>query len=186
MREPTAMPSNTHPLADTDAARMLRAGLEEMSERRGISGRTIAKQLGMKTSVMLSHWAIGRVPIPIERAQQLADALGINSSTFLRAVIKQRHPEVNWALLTAPTPEEAAESIVEADLRNLAGRPLAELPAEQLRVLYEVAADPQAPRRWLAVAEINVVEMLRELRPSMREMGLSATDRQALTKALRP
>ena len=171
--------------ADTRASQMLRSRLAQLSREERISGRTLARKLGINQSTTLSHWASGRVPIPIEWAPGLAEVLGFEPADFLRAVLKQRHPSIEWGLLSSPTQEQAAESVVEADLRNLAGRPLAELPADQLRVLYEAAADPQAARRWLAVPEINAVALLRELRPQLSAMGLSSGDRQALATSLR-
>lgn len=173
------------PYVDSDAAQMLRAGLEHLSRTRGTSGRALARQLDMKTSVMISHWATGRIPIPVDRCVDMAKALDMDPAIFLRAVLRQRHPKINWLLLSAPTPEEAAEGAIETELRNLAGRPLAQLSVDHLRVLYEVAADPQASRRWLTVPEITTVQMLRDLRPGFRSEGLSPADRQALSAALR-
>ena len=56
-----------YPLKETVATRMLAKALEDAARDRDLSQRQIARQLGYKGSVVLSHMALGRVPIPIDR-----------------------------------------------------------------------------------------------------------------------
>lgn len=167
------------PFAGSRAAELLLAGLEATTARRGVSRRSLAAELGYKQSVLLSHWASGRVPIPVERATELANALGIDDRLMLLAVLQQRHPTVDWEVLEdSQTP---AYTFVN-DIQTIAGGPIEELGQGQLRVMREAAADPRAERRWLSVHELPVVEYIRRARPVVREAGLSPTDQRRLER----
>ncbi len=161
---------------------MLARGLKSVSERHGLSQRQIAKRLGHKQPVMLSHWSTGRVPIPIERVAELASALELDERSFLLAVLNQRHPTVDWeGLEDRHTP---AYDFVR-QLQDLAEAPIEDFDPGQLKVMREAAADPKAARRWLSVHEVAVVELIRQMRPSWSEMGLSHSDRAKLERVLR-
>lgn len=167
------------PFAGSRAARLLLSGLEQTATRRRVSRRTLAAELGYKQSVLLSHWASGRVPIPVERASELAHALCIDERLMLLAVLEQRHPSVDWEILEDQhTP--AYEFV--RDLQTIAGGPIEELGPGQLRVMREAAADQRAERRWLSVHELPVVEYIRRARPIVREAGLSPTDQRRLER----
>ncbi len=168
-----------YPHADTTAARMLLSGLRRISDESGTSIRQLAKQLGYKQAVVLSHMASGRVPIPIDRAPELAKALDLPERAFVRAVLEQRHPDVDWAMFA----EDAADGL-ESDLRMIAGVDLGELSREHSRVVREAVAEPHPARRWLTVHELPIVEMLRELRPAISVDGLSSSDRRAIRHSL--
>ncbi|RYY28379.1 MAG: XRE family transcriptional regulator [Sphingomonadales bacterium] len=170
------------PYLDTQAARMLASGIQRASVRDGISLRQLGKRLGYKQAVVLSHMASGRVPIPIDRAQDLATTLEVDPKMFLAAVLDQRHPDVDWALITGMHDTAGSTFHLAADLTG--GRAVDELTPGQRAVMREVAADPQASRRWLSVHEVEAVEMLRELRPTMVREGLGPGDRRALRDAL--
>lgn len=151
---------NDFPLADSLAARMLAEGLERAKENQGLSIRQIGRQLGYKQAVVLSHMASGRTPIPIDRAEDLAIMLELSVPKFLRAVVEQRHPAVDWNMLaTAQAP--SALNPFAAQLEVILGIPLDELNAEQRRVLREVASDRSPGRRWLSVHEMPLVESIR-------------------------
>ncbi|WP_199039427.1 helix-turn-helix domain-containing protein [Sphingomonas mollis] len=149
-----------HPLAGTKAARMLAQGIQMAAERDKLSLREIAKALGHKNPSMLSQWANGRVPIPIERVAELADALQLDGQLFMLAVLSQRHPSVDWGIIEDRlTP---AYAFVER-LQSIAGKPIEEFEPGQVKVMNEVAADPQADRRWISAQESEMIEALRIL-----------------------
>ena len=168
-------------LAESHAARMLNEGLARASQLRGLSQRKIAALLGYKQAVVLSHMASGRVPIPIDRAEDIAEVLEIDPAKFLQAVVHQRHPSVSWSLLGSQS--ESGDPIVN-ELAVSLGKPVSELSQEQRSVMREVAADPRPRRRWLTVHELTAVSALREVRPTMGSEGLSALELEAIRDAL--
>ena len=157
---------------------MLADGLREASARRGLSVRQIGKRLNYKQAVVLSHWATGRVPIPIDRAVEVAREVGLPERAFLLAVLEQRHSEVDWKLITA-----GSDDLVE-DLEDIAGRSLASLPAEHQQVMKEVVAEARPARRWLTVNELPVMEAIREQLPFVRSAGMPRSVIELLTTAL--
>lgn len=169
------------PFADTLARRLLDQGLKLAMARKGVSLRQLGAELGYKQAVVLSHMASGRVPIPIDRAPVLAEALEIDPRTFLAAVVKQRHPEVDWSLMKAEPVDDATFTLA-TELTG--GRSLDELNPGQRRVIREAAADSMAQSRWLTPHEVAAVNLLRELRPGILEHGLGKGDREALRAAL--
>ncbi|WP_086437757.1 hypothetical protein [Altererythrobacter xiamenensis] len=172
-----------YPLADTTAARMLSEGLARAKHEQGLSIRQIGKQMGYKTAVVLSHMALGRAPIPIDRAEELADTLAIDKTSFLQAVVRQRHPDVSWHLLTESRRSSESDNLAD-ELETVLGCRLKDLSNEQRAVMREVAADPRPRRRWLSVHELHAVEVLREMRPSVSSNGLSAADLEVLRERL--
>lgn len=170
-------------LADSQAARMLAAALARASSDRGLSLRKIGPMLGYKQAVVLSHMATGRVPIPIDRAEEMAIALEIDRKSFLEAVVKQRHPEVSWSLLSGEEANRTDELMHQ--LAASLGRPLTELNQEQRAVMREVAAEARPRRRWLTVHELTAIEALREARPDVGSRGLSGPDLVVIRSALR-
>lgn len=170
-----------YPFADSKAARMLADGLRRASERFGLSQRQIARQLGHKQPVMLSHWATGRVPIPVERVGELATALDLDQRSFLLAVLHQRHPTVDWEELEdVHTPAYHFVS----ELQNIAGMGVEDFSQGQLVVMREAAADRRADRRWLTVHELGLIEMVRRCRPNVSEVGLSQNELKQIEMAL--
>lgn len=169
-------------LADSPAARMLAEGLSRASRERGLSMRQIGAMLGYKQAVVLSHMTTGRVPIPIDRAEDIAEVLELDPGLFLEAVVKQRHPKVAWQLVGAH--RESGDEVTH-ELAVSFGRPLRELNDEQRAVMREVAAEPRPRRRWLSVHELTVMELVRELRPSVGSDGVSSSDLTKVGEALR-
>lgn len=172
-----------YPLADTTAARMLSEGLARAKHEQGSSIRQIGRQMGYKTAVVLSHMALGRVPIPIDRAEELADTLAIDKAAFLQAVVKQRHPDVAWHLLSEGRRQSAFDSLAH-ELEAVLGRSLKDLSSEQRAVIREVAAEPHPRRRWLSVHELHAVEVLRETVPHMQTEGVASADLTAIRALL--
>ena len=156
---------------------MLAAGLRSAAQERALSLREIGRRLGYRQPVVLSHMASGRVPVPIDRASDIAEQVGISRDLFLEAVLHQHHPEVQWSLITGkPDP-------FLLDLEKTAGVPFSALSAGHHRVLHEVVEDSMPEERWLARPEIPAVRFLRELFPNMPTSGLSEEDRDALRLA---
>jgi hypothetical protein len=172
--------SKDYPFVDSAATRMLDDGLRRAMARQGKSLRKIGQELGYKQSVVLSHMALGRVPIPIDRAYQIAGELGINPTLFIRAVLEQRHPDVAWSEIfdSDPTADRSTELV--QTLESIAGRSLDGLSSEQKRVMREVAADPSPGRRWLSVHEVGPVTLLRRLVPNLGTEGLGREQVRAL------
>lgn len=163
-----------HRLAKTAAARMLSDGLKTAASEKALSLREAGRRLGYKQPVVLSHMASGRVPIPIDRAVDIAAEVGLPAKAFLEAVLQQRHPDVDWTLLaTRPDP-------LITELERVAGKPLNELSAAHIGVLRDVVRDAKPEERWLAVPEISAVQLLREIFPHLRSEGLSLGDQSIL------
>ena len=125
--------------------------------------------------------ASGRVPIPIDRAEDIAAVLEIDAAEFLGAVLRQRHPSVSWSLLVSQS--ERTDPIVN-ELAVSLGKPVSDLSHEQRGVMREVAADPRPRRRWLTVHELTAVSALREVRPNIGAEGLSALELETIRKVL--
>jgi hypothetical protein len=168
---------NFLPYAESDAAMLLAGAIAERARER-ISLRELGRRLEYKQPVVLSHMATGRVPIPIDRAVDIARTVGLPAKKFLLAVLDQRHPGIDWSLLVDSSDGFAS------DLETIAGRPLDELPPGTKTVLREVVVDPKPVRRWLTTAELPVVEILRELRPALRVEGFSAGDKGDLRRCM--
>lgn len=168
-------------LGDTAAAKMLSAALRRASEERGLSLRQLADMMDYKQAVVLSHMSLGRVPIPIDRAEQFAEVLGMDAASFLRAVVEQRHPEVEWSLLAGADSERCSTSDpISEELQVILGKQLSALSVSQRRVMRNIANDPEPERRWLSLEELVVMELIRRWRPHVTEDGLSGEDRVAL------
>jgi len=148
-----------YPLAHTDATRMLAAGLERVHADMGLTQKEVASRLSYKTSVVLSHMALGRVPIPIDRAEDIAGVLGLDRSRFLMAVLNQRHPSIDFNALFEPTNVQAGHIV--AELEALAGTSLDLLPQQTIEVLREVVACANPARRWITPEQLSALDALR-------------------------
>jgi transcriptional regulator with XRE-family HTH domain len=179
-RDAVTTAEDKFPYRDTAAAQMLARGLHRLSTESRVSIRQLAKRLGLKQATVISHMASGRMPIPLDRAGQLAAELSLPTREFLFSVLDQRHSETNWREQLSTS--NSGELVLE--LEAIAGHPLDGLSAEQLSVLREVVAEPKPRRRWLTVHEVKAVEKLRRLRPIFGLHGLSASDMTAIEKAL--
>jgi hypothetical protein len=160
--------------AETPAAQMLASALRTASSERGVSLREIGRRLGYKQPVVLSHMATGRVPIPVDRAIDIAREVALPEKHFLEAVLEQRHPEIDWKIMTGK------EDPLVDELETIAQRPLSALSADHQRVLRDLVRDPDPRSRWLSMPEISVVQMLRKTFPNMQRDGLSADERDLL------
>jgi hypothetical protein len=183
MNEDKGSSTDDYPLALSLATRMLAEGLDRAFITTGATQKDIAKQLGYKTSVVLSHMALGRVPIPIDRAPEIALTLKLDRAQFLLATLEQRHPNIDFEGLFGV--QMPAESALSSDLEVLAGSSLDDLPDATKQVLREVVASKQPERRWLSSAELPIIEMIRRRFPALDREGLAAEDRQGLIACLR-
>lgn len=170
--------------ADTAAAKMLLSGLERAREQMGVSVRQLAKSLGYKQAVVLSHMATGRAPIPIDRAEQIASALEIDPGKFLRAVLNQRHPEVSWKLITGEAGATETDNNLAGQLEIILNAPLSDLNTEQRRVMREVAAERSPRRRWISIHELPLIEAIRSQEGAARDGELSDEEIDAILAAL--
>lgn len=172
--------------ADTEAAQMLRAALQRLRTEQGVSLRALAKQLNYKQATVLSHMASGRIPIPMRKAGEIAQATGMPPSSFIIAVADQRQP-ASFALTSSLEPgllSLAPEGFAD-ELGAIAGVPLDALTAEQKEVMRQVATDARPSRRWLSPAEIPAMQLLREVAPSISTEGLSSDQRARIQQALK-
>ena len=142
--------------------------------------RKIGSQMGYKASVVLSHMATGRVPIPIDRSEELADALELDKRAFLMAVLRQRHNDVDWQILTDS--DAIPSSTFSLELQAL-GVPLDELNREQRSVMREVASERSPRKRWLSVHEVFAVEALRAAFPGIETDGLDQKELDRIRSA---
>lgn len=170
-----------YPLQGTRAQVMLESAMKA-SQASGLSQRQVADKLGYKSSVVLSHMTAGRVPIPVDRARDIAVALGLNADSFLLAVLEQRFPDVDFKTLFNIS-YSSADTV--RRLESIAGCSLDELPADTRALLSEVIAARNPRRRWLAPVELATMEMVRDLRPDSAIAGLSEEDQRLIEKALR-
>jgi hypothetical protein len=181
----------TYPYATTRAARALSDALNEMSTGAQVSLRTIAGRLNYKSAVVLSHMRTGRLPIPVERAIEIAHAVGLEPEPFLALVLEQRYPDVDLTkALTgasvAPLRDVATKAISLLDeLKDLAGMAFEDLPAPTIGVIREVVSDPRPRRRWLGVSEARIMDIIRDERPDLSSDGVSADQAEQLRSALK-
>jgi DNA-binding transcriptional regulator YdaS (Cro superfamily) len=138
----------------------------------GTSLRTLAKRLGYSQATVLSHMSNGRVPIPVERAGDIARALEIDPGKFAKAVIVQRFPDMEGVLNHGV---DVSDDLVHT-LQLITGSRLDTLTEEQKLVLREVVADPHPSRRWLSVSEIPLVAILRRDVPEFSAGTLDRAD----------
>lgn len=165
-------PGTAYPLADTEAVAVLNAALDRVRAENGLTQRDIAGQLGYKGSVVLSHMASGRVPIPLDRATVMAEVLGLDPRAFLLAVLEQRFPEIGFKDLLGITIERS-EGVV-ARLEMLAGKPLELLDRETLGVIEQAVTSNAPARRWLTLNELAIVDAIRSRFPQLLQRQLNS------------
>ena len=175
--------NNDYPLAASPAARMLSEGLARAKDERGMSVRQVGKLMNYKTAVVLSHMATGRVPIPIDRATQIADILELDQESFLLAVLQQRHPDIEWVSLFRRSSSSGDHGLA-MELEAVLGTKLKTLTQEQRAVMREVASERSPRRRWLSVHELGFVNRLRERFPQLTTDGLDQAEVERIMSAI--
>lgn len=169
-------------LAESRAATMLRSALDRAHRERRLSIRTLGKQLGYKQATVISHMATGRVPIPLDRAIDIAAAVHLSPAEFLLAAIEQRAPTASDVLQQLLPRHEL--SGFAAELEAIAGQSLDLLPDEHKAVLREVVSDRAPRRRWLSLPALQTISEIQEARPNFAERGLAAIDLNAISGVL--
>ena len=170
--------ASTYPYARSKAAAALSKALQDRSDNDGLSLRTIAGRLGYKSAVVVSHMRTGRLPIPVDRAIDIAAAVGLDPGDFLGLVLEQRYPEIDLSLRRSSGAGTEARGVSHSqalldELFNLSGKTLDEMSTEHLGVIREVVADLHPRRRWLTIAEANMISALRAARPHLMQDGLT-------------
>ena len=171
---PTDFSSMATPLATGPATKMLAAGLEKLREKEGLTQREVAHRLGYKTSVVVSHMATGRVPVPVERVSDIAEVLQLDPKRFLLAVLEQRFPSANIRELLGI--QMVSRGQVASRLELLAGADLDDLSGETRSMLDEVVTAVDPRRRWLSLEELALVELLRRRFPELKKRSLAEVE----------
>lgn len=181
----TITTSDDHPLAHTQATKMF-AEAVAAKQKQGISQKDLAAALGHKSSVVVSHMATGRAPIPIDRSRDISDLLELDRNAFLLAVLEQRLPMLDFQSLVGSRPAASGkhEQLMNQS-EKIGGRPLSALPDDLLNLIKECVADKDPRSRWLSLDELPVVALIRQLRPTFRSQGLTQADQKKVLEALR-
>lgn len=175
-----AIKDTPFPHADTTAARALQSALNRAKVKNKTSLRALAKQLNYKQAAVLSHMASGRIPIPVERAEEIAVALDINPSAFMKTVLKQRYPNMSLTVEQQVFDHHALLSGLDTSLPP----GLNKATPSQMRIIREVLRNDHASERWLSPHEVFFLSEIRKLRPGIIADGLSSDDLQQVRLAL--
>jgi hypothetical protein len=125
----------------------------------------------MKQGTNLSHMANGRMPIPLDRAVEMASILPLDVTEFCLAVLEQRAPEV-YETLEDRLGVEAMAALT--PLGRSACHEIAAAPRvsdEHVAIISEALADVRPGERWLQPVEVPVIKMIREHFPQGVSMG---------------
>ena len=106
-----------YPYRDSAAATALSEAID--AKQGEASLRQLASELNYKSAVVLSHMRTGRLPIPVERAQEIAKVVGLSPDTFLKMVLKQRFENVDFSALETADGVERAPSEFSAGTRRV-------------------------------------------------------------------
>jgi transcriptional regulator with XRE-family HTH domain len=174
------MPDNQFPYADSRAALVLQSALGRAKTQKKMSLRAIAKALNYRQAAVLSHMASGRIPVPVERAEEIAVALDINPSAFMKMVLKQRYPNMSLEVEQHVFDHHALLSGLDTNLPP----GLNNATPSQMRIIREVLRDDHASERWLSPHEVFFVSEIRKLRPDVIADGLSSDDLKQVRLAL--
>lgn len=158
--------------ADSAATIMLRSALDRYTAAPGKSLRKLGIELGYKNAVILSHMSLGRVPIPLDRADEFARVLDMNAAEFVAKVLLQRHPNAYQALQLAPAPSATQ------------GFPIPPQTSEHERIALEVLRDFRPQQRWLTIPECLAVERIRNAKPTFSTEGLTNDELERVVGAL--
>lgn len=173
-----------YPFANTEARRMLSKALEQADNDKGWSQRQVAKMLNYKASVVISHMASGRVPIPVDRVGDFARLLRMDYGDFLLAVLEQRYPDIDFKTVLKKLPKgtgkAASGSMLAGELESIAGQPLDDLPIPVVNILRSAVSDRTPQRRWLDMNEVPVIEALRKAHP----LGLTPAQMKKVTDCI--
>jgi hypothetical protein len=178
-----ASAGSNYPLAHTDATKLLADALARTQQHTGKTQRELSQELGYKSSVVLSHMASGRVPIPLDKTLIIAQVLNLDHSRLLLATLKQRFPDVPFETLLGIKVQPTSD--LERELVAIAGTGLDDLDDSKKAVMREVAAAARPESRWLSTSEIPVVATIRTFYPAVLRRGLTTAEQNSLLTALR-
>lgn len=174
---------------------MLAAALEAARQQSGLSQRGLADKMGYRSSVVISHMATGRVPIPVDRVNDFAAHLDLDPAEFLTAVLEQRFPDIDFSLLASRegcgfepsglnvnvhAPQSAW---VQQQLEDAAGQRMDEWSSDTVALLRDVLAASSPRNRWLTANELSFVTLMRSSAPRLATMGLSRSAATQLERA---
>lgn len=166
---------------DSIARNVLQNALRRARKERGVTLKDIATRLGIRQATVISHMATGRIGIPVDRAPEIAKILEIDPVWFTKLVLKQRHRTAMNAIgIDKLIPDDR-----DYDSTSLAIT-IAEHSADHARVMSEVARDIAPGERWLSVSELELMQLIRRLRPEVSTSGLSTEDMNAIQEAIDP
>lgn len=160
------------PFANSGATIMLRSALDRYTATQGKSLRKLGIELGYKNAVILSHMSLGRVPIPLDRADEFARILDLNAPEFVAKVLLQRHPNAYQAIHLAPAPSAAHRF------------PIPPQTPEHERIALEVLRDFRPQQRWLSIQECLAVEKIRNAKPTFSSAGLTDDELEKIIDVL--
>ena len=172
-----------YPNAESEAAVCLRRALDRLKREEKRSLRSVARELGYKQPVTISHMANGRMLIPVERAHDIALVAGIDPEYFQKIVLKQRYPNVEFNFQQEQRTMFQLSSDVSSALGEFEDGQMPSL--SQSRVIREVLRDERAAERWLSPHELLTVQIIRRLRNNFTAEGLSAPDLELLRYILK-
>ncbi len=160
------MEHETHPHAQTAAAALLRTALATYTAQHKGGLRALSVELGMRPPTVLSHMANGRMPIPLERAGQIADALHLDRLTFCLAVLAQRAPSIA-TIFHAELGLSQADAPIAPTVKETIRRALQSPPSDGLIELLRRALQTPAPlEHWVDGEEFELLRAIRRETPS--------------------
>lgn len=161
------MTAESHPYANTRAARLLAQGLKEYTAKHSGGLRALASNLEIKQATVLSHMANGRIGIPLERAAELASRLGMDTAHFCMAVLEQRAPSVYEVIDDELKSREGSD--LSGKLRELLNRAASrdQLTDEHIEIIGEALATKQPTTKWIRPWEEGIIRAVRERFPDL-------------------
>jgi transcriptional regulator with XRE-family HTH domain len=150
---------NDYPFLDSEATRLVATAVRRLQHDEGLSQRELANKLGYKTSVVLSHICIGRVPVPLDKFADFAEVLGLEPRTLLLAILEQRFPEIDFRELLNISLADA--SALKAQIEAVAGSTLDEMDVDTKHLLLEVVGTARPRARWMALTEMYIIDSAR-------------------------
>jgi len=164
------------PFGGTRAAEMLAASLKRYTAENRGGLRALAARVGMKQATVLSHMGTGRIGIPLDRVQQLAEILDLDPHEFAAAALDQRAPGLFQFVASATS--TAQEPTVD-QLYKIVGR-VSGLQPEQVSAIQHILRSGNPKARWSTGTEAELVDYVRKYFP----FGLSDSDLAAVKSAI--
>lgn len=171
--------ATTLPFADTPAAGMLDQAIKRYTAANPGGLRALAARIGIKQATVLSHMANGRIGIPLDRATQFADILGMDATTFSLAVLQQKDPEI-YNLLSTEARKKAAPTTTPF-ITPEALKDGITISAFKMRLIAEILSTPDDKIRHATGNEAELLNLIRSMCP----MGLDEKDWSLVRESVR-